>query len=88
MTSCTSASSSTCTHPHIDCNKFENFCSIINRCQNGATCFDHNDDPLYYFCKCVEGTNGTNCENDYRICEPNPCENGGMSMNFCFVLFY
>ena len=31
-----------------------------NPCQNGATCYDSVD---YYFCTCLPGYEGANCEN-------------------------
>ncbi|ELU18113.1 hypothetical protein CAPTEDRAFT_133024, partial [Capitella teleta] len=45
-------------------------------CQNGGTCFDHEDiGPL---CKCPVGFHGSYCEFTGKVCcTRKPCENGG-----------
>nr|XP_039265048.1 fibropellin-1-like [Styela clava] len=49
-----------------------------NPCQNEATCTNDGDN---YRCQCVEGWEGTNCEQDIDECSSNPCQNGGSCEN-------
>ncbi|XP_072041135.1 uncharacterized protein [Amphiura filiformis] len=44
-------------------------------CQNGATCYQGVMDR--YFCDCVSGYIGTNCELNINECDSTPCVNGG-----------
>ncbi|XP_078485810.1 uncharacterized protein LOC101241983 [Ciona intestinalis] len=45
-----------------------------NPCQHGGTC---NDKVFAYECKCINGTEGVNCETDYDECLEEPCLHGG-----------
>lgn len=50
-----------------------NYC-ISQPCLNGGKCV--NTDTSFA-CKCAQGFNGSNCENQIDYCSPNPCLNDG-----------
>lgn len=43
-------------------------------CLNGGTCTDGIN---RYYCDCVDGFVGLDCEENADDCKPNPCKNGG-----------
>ena len=45
-----------------------------NPCQNGGQCID---DINNYFCECLPGFTGKNCQHAIDFCEGDPCKNGG-----------
>ncbi|KAI3382076.1 hypothetical protein SNEBB_000637 [Seison nebaliae] len=69
----------------INCNKdmTGKHCSIpIDSCKNNickkGTCIpDYELEPFYYKCKCLVGWKGRLCDEEYNVCDSNPCQNGG-----------
>nr|XP_039268331.1 neurogenic locus notch homolog protein 1-like isoform X1 [Styela clava] len=46
-----------------------------NPCKNGGECFEK--DTRGYFCNCMVGYHGLNCQKVFDVCKPNPCGNSG-----------
>ncbi|CAF1639330.1 unnamed protein product, partial [Adineta ricciae] len=61
----------------ITCNISSTPCHIMQPCQNDGTCFDNKTNSNSYDCLCLQGFNGSMCENDHRPCQPNTCFNRG-----------
>jgi hypothetical protein len=53
-------------------------CDILKPCQNNGSCVNDNTTLYGYICKCLVGFNGTQCQYDYRPCQPNTCWNNGI----------
>ncbi|UJR19328.1 hypothetical protein I4U23_022457 [Adineta vaga] len=70
---------SSCTQNKIGfyCNISSTSCQMMKPCQNNGTCFDNNTILNSYNCLCLQGFNGSMCENDYRSCQSNTCLNNG-----------
>ena len=65
-----------------NCSEF-NYCQS-NPCMNGGFCINKNSS---YVCKCPNGFNGTNCENQIDYCSPNPCLNRGQCSKWGFFSY-
>ncbi|CAF1264590.1 unnamed protein product [Adineta ricciae] len=61
----------------ITCNISSTPCHIMQPCQNDGSCFDNKSNSNSYDCLCLQGFNGSMCENDHRPCQPNTCFNRG-----------
>jgi hypothetical protein len=55
------------------CNVSSDPCSMSEPCLNGATCFPNSTFPYGYFCQCVIGYSGENCEYNDGACMANTC---------------
>ena len=64
--------------PH--CDQPIDECTRDSPCLNGGTCRDISGDQGYY-CICVDGYEGTDCEVEINECESLPCQNGGSCMD-------
>ena len=51
---------------------------MLHPCQNSGTCFTDYTTLLGYDCLCPTGFSGTDCEYDYRACQPDTCWNNGI----------
>ncbi|XP_061098167.1 delta-like protein 4 [Conger conger] len=63
----------------IYCNHDLNFCTHHKPCLNGATCMNTGEGS--YTCSCRPGFNGVDCQLRVKLCDSNPCRNGGMCMD-------
>ncbi|CAF1363429.1 unnamed protein product [Adineta ricciae] len=61
----------------IYCNISNRPCDTVNPCQNNGSCLNSNTTINEYFCQCPEGFDGSECQNDRRLCKPNICLNNG-----------
>ena len=52
-------------------------CDMLQPCQNDGTCNNTNITTNGYICFCQSGFQGTQCQDDYRPCQPNTCWNNG-----------
>lgn len=50
-------------------------------CENGGVCFQ-SVETAEYFCICMPGWRGVNCELPIDLCTPDACENGATCNNF------
>ena len=62
----------------VYCNISNRPCDIINPCENNGSCLNSNTTIDEYFCECPEGFDGSECQNDRRLCKPNICLNNGI----------
>ncbi len=65
-----------CNNPNYigdSCNIPMKPCDALQPCQNGGNCT--NDPSLHngYFCKCLPGFNGTDCELNIQVCQSSTC---------------
>jgi hypothetical protein len=51
---------------------------MLTPCQNNGTCTNDNTSSVGYTCSCLSGFDGTECQNDYRLCQPSTCWNNGI----------
>ena len=54
----------------------DSVCSFV-MCQNNGTCFDASN-TAGFTCECPSGFSGQFCEAPDLLCDPNPCEFGGL----------
>ena len=52
-------------------------CDLLLPCENNGNCAEDSNAFYNYVCLCLQNFNGTNCEYDYRPCQPNTCRNNG-----------
>jgi hypothetical protein len=57
----------------VYCNISSEVCDITNPCYNQAICYSNKTLSLGYYCQCVSGFSGYNCEYDNRVCTENTC---------------
>ncbi|CAF0941057.1 unnamed protein product [Adineta ricciae] len=65
-----------CSSGHFgwNCSFSNNVCTQTEPCLNDARCNDTNQtNSLGYSCECSMGYNGTQCQNDYRLCKNYTC---------------
>ncbi|CAF3629706.1 unnamed protein product [Rotaria socialis] len=62
------------------CNISSDACTITQPCQNGGTCFPNNTVLAGYYCECLTGYEGYDCENDQQACTDNKCWHNGTCM--------
>ena len=70
----------TCNNPHrigVTCNISSTDCDLLQPCQNQGTCINEKNSSHGYFCRCLWGFNGTQCQYDVRPCKANTCWNNG-----------
>jgi len=51
---------------------------MLTPCQNDGTCVNDNTTLIGYICLCPSGFDGTECQNDNRVCQPDTCWNNGI----------
>ncbi|CAF1545997.1 unnamed protein product [Adineta ricciae] len=61
----------------VYCNVSNRPCDTINPCRNSGSCFNDNTTVDTYLCQCLQGFDGSECQNDRRICKLNTCFNNG-----------
>lgn len=60
------------------CNMSADPCTLTQPCLNSATCYLNTTIPRGYYCQCVPGFGGVNCENNTHVCQENStCLYGG-----------
>ncbi|CAF1119416.1 unnamed protein product [Adineta ricciae] len=72
---------SVCASPTVmgpNCSLSTLSCDSLRPCYNNATCINNNTVLSGYTCNCLLGFNGTDCQYDYRPCQPDTCWNNGM----------
>ena len=55
----------------------DGLCTLLKPCLNNGTCVDYNYVD-YYYCFCYGNYYGQRCEFYSRVCEKQPCLNGGV----------
>ena len=50
---------------------------MLDSCQNDGTCISDYSTFFGYNCLCPPGVDGTECQDDYRLCQSDTCWNNG-----------
>ncbi|CAF0918198.1 unnamed protein product [Adineta steineri] len=68
------------------CNVSNAPCNQLQPCLNNGTCYNNDTNVDRYFCLCLEGFNGTECQLDFRVCKSDTCFNDGtcLTLNATF----
>ncbi|UJR35072.1 hypothetical protein I4U23_027848 [Adineta vaga] len=70
-----------------DCTFSKDICNQTSPCLNFGQCFSNSTNELGYSCACIEGYNGTQCQNDHRLCKEFTCFDRGGCNNVSSVEF-
>ena len=66
----------------IHCNISISPCDTYKPCQNNGTCVNTNTSSTGYYCLCLSGFAGNNCQIDVRPCKPTTCYHNGNYSTF------